>query len=90
MDINWEGIGWAMAKARSYRQKYKYRSPLMAMVLAEISLNHRSLFAGWRCVNIVNCKLTRARNLRQTDKRSTIYFKSRRLTEFGHCFFFWH
>lgn len=89
MDINWEGIGWAMAKARSYR-KYRYRSPLMAMALAEISLNNRSLFAGWTCVNIVNCKLTRARNLRQTDKRSTIHFKSRRLTEFRRCFFFWH
>lgn len=72
MDVNWEGIGSAMAKARSYR-KYRYRSALMAMLLAEISLNNRSLFAAWTCVNIVTCKLTRARNLRQTDKRSTIF-----------------
>lgn len=73
MDFNWEGIGWAMVKARSYRKKCRYRSPLMAMVLAEISLNYQNLFAGRTCVNGVNRKLTRARNLRQTDKSSTIF-----------------
>lgn len=73
MNFIWEGIGWAMAKARGYRKKCRYRSPLMAMVLAEISLNYRNLFAGWTCVNGVNCKLTRARNLRQIDKSSNIF-----------------